>query len=45
MLVMIKKFKLFEYKYLLERTNRIMNKINLCQIGDILSGEIINEYI
>lgn len=42
---MIKKFKLFESKYFLERINSIMNKINSCQIGDILSEEIIYQYI
>lgn len=43
---MIKSFKLFESnKYWQERVDRIMNQINSSQIGDILSEDIIYQYV
>jgi hypothetical protein len=43
---MIKSFKLFESnKYWQERVNIIMNKIDSAKIGDIISEDIIYQYV
>lgn len=43
---MIKSFKLFESnKYWQERVNSIMNKIDSAKIGDIISEDIIYQYV
>ena len=42
---MISSFKIFENEYYKQRVNNIMNTINSAKVGDVLSEDIIYQYV
>lgn len=42
---MISSFKIFENEYYKKRVNNIMNTINSAKVGDVLSEDIIYQYV